>query len=279
VGRASNRQRARSKAARNTHQSEPDFRTDGRRQLRLVASWRALNEALDAHLERYVMASQVWCGGQQPVPATRPWWAQRPPGRDLVRNVHVAQAQGAPCLLTAAVPSAAVIAADPAHWQVATKALIRAVVFDGLAIDHPAVSAVTTMLAPVVDAELDSRQAVRSWLAAEHRNRLPVPGFPVLDGPLLILSQCVVAKSAGALVGSNPGSQELAVLSRALDGMIPGVAGSVVAETLPGDDPLEAVIATGVVTPGRLLDTGLAVLSALVQICQANAATIARRVA
>jgi hypothetical protein len=238
-----------------------------------------MNEAFDAHLERYVMASRAWCGGEQPVPARRPWWAQGPLGRDLLRDMNVAQAQGAPCLLTAEIPNAAVIAADSAHWNLATKVLIRAVVFDGLEIGHPAVGALTTMLAPVIGAELDSREAVRSWLAADHRNRQPVPGFPVLDGPLLILSQCVVAKSTRAVAGSNPGSEELAVLSRALDGMIPGVAGSVVSESLPCDDPLEAVIATGVVAPGKLLETGLAILSALVHICQTEAAMIARRVA
>ena len=33
----------------------------------------------------------------------------------------------------------AVIAADPAHWNVAASALVRAVVFDGLGLDHPVV--------------------------------------------------------------------------------------------------------------------------------------------
>ena len=32
----------------------------------------------------------------------------------------------------------AVIAADPAHWNVAASAPVRAVVFDGLGLDHPA---------------------------------------------------------------------------------------------------------------------------------------------
>jgi hypothetical protein len=36
-------------------------------------------------------------------------------------------------------PAATVIAADSAHWSVAANALIRAVVFDGLSLDHPAV--------------------------------------------------------------------------------------------------------------------------------------------
>lgn len=278
MGRASNRKKPRHKEGPNTHPTVPSFRAEGRRQLRLVASWQALNEAFDAHLERYLRTCRMWCGGKEPSPARRPWWAQGRLGRDLARNVHVVKAQGAPSLLTAEIPDAAVIAADSAHWHVATNALVRAVVFDGLEIGHPAVSALSAALTPVVTAELDSRRAIRSWLAG-HRHRQPVPGFPLLDGPLLILSQLVLAKTTKAVVGSNPSSEELAVLSRALDGMIPGVAGSVVAETLSSDDPLEAAIAAGVVAPSKGLETGLAILSALIRICQTDAATTMRRVA
>jgi hypothetical protein len=42
-------------------------------------------------------------------------------------------ARKAPSLLTAQIPDAAVIAADPVHWDIATTSLIRAVAFDGLA--------------------------------------------------------------------------------------------------------------------------------------------------
>jgi hypothetical protein len=106
-----------------------------------------------------------------------------------------------------------------------------------------------------------------------------VPGFPILDGPLLILGQLILADATRAVLGDDVGGEELAVLSRALDGMIPGVAGSVVAETLPAANPLEAMIASGAVTPAQVLETGLGALSALVKICQTDTASISRQVA
>jgi hypothetical protein len=159
---------------------------------------------------------------------------------------------------------------------VAINALVRAVVFDGLETVHPAVSELLAALAPVADAEFGSREAVWSWLDGEHRQRQSPPAFPVLDGPLANLGQLVLAGVTRSVMGDNPGSEELAVLSRALDGMIPGEAGSVVAETLPLADPLEALIATGVAAPGKALETGLAILSALVQICETQAVTSPR---
>ncbi|MGH3235636.1 MAG: hypothetical protein ACRDOH_20765 [Streptosporangiaceae bacterium] len=69
-------------------------------------------------------------------------------------------AQDAPCLLTAQIPDAAVIAADPAHWNIAMSALVRAVVFDGLTLDHPAVSMLLGALAPIAEAELAHARAV-----------------------------------------------------------------------------------------------------------------------
>ena len=44
--------------------------------------------------------------------------------------------------------------ADPAHWNVAASALVRAVVFDGLGLDHPAVSTLLEVLAPRIQPAL-----------------------------------------------------------------------------------------------------------------------------
>lgn len=279
MGRASNRKKARHHAARNTRPPTPSVGAEGRRQLRLLTTWQALNDALDAHSERYAAACRVWCGGQEPIPARAPWWMQAAPGRDLAAIPWIAEAWVAPCLRTAEVPDAVVLAADPAHWHVAINVLVRAVVFDGLETGHPAVSELVAALAPVADAELSSREAVWAWLDGEHRQRQSPPAFPVLDGPLVNLGQLVLAGATRSVIGDNPGSEELAVLSRAMDGMIPGMAGSVVAETLPLADPLEALIATEVVSPGKALETGLAFLSALVQICETQAVTLPRRAA
>ena len=51
------------------------------------------------------------------------------------------------------------IAADPAHWNVAASALVRAVVFDGLGLDHPAVHSLLEVLVPIAEAELAYRKA------------------------------------------------------------------------------------------------------------------------
>jgi hypothetical protein len=279
MGRASNHKKARRSGAHATRRIDQDLKAEGKRQLLLVASMHAVNEAYDAYLERYRAACRVWCGGRNPVPAKMPWWVEGALGRGLLANQYVAEAQEAPCLLTADVPDDGFIAADPAHWHVAINALVRAVVFDGLEAAHPAVSALTAALAPVVETEVGCREAVGTWLLAENQRRQRVPQFPVLDGPLLILGELILAESTLAVVGDEPGSEELAVLSRALDGMIPGMAGSVVAETMPREDPIQAMIISGVMTPGKVLETGVRLLSALVQICANEAAPAARRVA
>ena len=66
---------------------------------------------------------------------------------------------------------AAVIAADPAHWDVATSALIRAVAFDGLTIDHPAVRTLLEALAPVTEAEFAYREAADAWFSLAPSDR------------------------------------------------------------------------------------------------------------
>jgi hypothetical protein len=66
----------------------------------------------------------------------------------------VARARWAPCLLTANVPDPLVIMADPGQWSAAASVLVRAVVFDRLRVDHPAVSRLLNVLAPIAEAEL-----------------------------------------------------------------------------------------------------------------------------
>jgi hypothetical protein len=66
----------------------------------------------------------------------------------------VREARKAPCLATVEIAVPTVIAAHPAHWNVATNALVRAVVYDNLGLDHPAVSTVLEVLAPIAETEL-----------------------------------------------------------------------------------------------------------------------------
>jgi hypothetical protein len=44
--------------------------------------------------------------------------------------------------------------ADPGQWSAAASVLVRAVVFDRLRVDHPAVSRLLNVLAPIAEAEL-----------------------------------------------------------------------------------------------------------------------------
>lgn len=126
------------------------------------------------------------------------------------------------------------------------------------------------------------------------------PGFPMLDGPASLLDVTVLVGLTKALVGDNPAAEEIAVLSRALDGTIPGVAGSVVAGALidaarlpdlrelptevhrqcaPVDSPLEILAAVGVVAPGVVLRAGLSILTALIRLTEIKVATSSRQAA
>jgi hypothetical protein len=78
-----------------------------------------------------------------------------------------------------------VIAADPAHWNVAADALIRAVVHDGLEPDHPAVRTVLEMLAPVAEAELAYGEAVH---AISSQLQWIVDAYMLVFGGLLLVA-------------------------------------------------------------------------------------------
>jgi hypothetical protein len=71
-----------------------------------------------------------------------------------------------------------------------------------------------------------------------------------------------------------------AVLLRALDGVIPGVAGSTVSEVLIREvNPLAALAASGGVQPSDVLGAGLSILQAFIGIFETEAALISGKVA
>ena len=127
------------------------------------------------------------------------------------------------------------IAADPAHWNVATDALVRAVVFDGLGLDHPAVSTLLEVLAPIAEAELAYRKAADAaiyqiatdWDEDE-------PEFPQLDGPVFLLGTCVLVDAVWAAVGEDPLNDVLGVLLPMLNDAVPGLDSQVAADALIG---------------------------------------------
>lgn len=143
MGRSSNRKKARREAARRTRRARQGSRTGAAPQsavLALAAARKAIDQVFGPPGERQAPEYRAWCGGGQPVPAQEPRWAEGSLGDRLCSGMHLARARNAPCLLTANVPDPLVIIADPAQWGVAASVLVRAVVFDRLRVDHPAVS-------------------------------------------------------------------------------------------------------------------------------------------
>ena len=305
MGRASNRKKARRQAAYKTRRARQRYRAGTAPQqamLPLVAGLQALNQELGARGKQQAPAYRAWCGGREPVPAGGPRWAEGSLGDRLFSGTHLARARNAPCLLTAEVPDATMIAADPAHWSVAASVLVRAVVFDGLRVDHPAVSMLVDVLAPIAEAELAYDEAIEERLVSgwdEDR-----PEFPDLDGPVFLIGTCALVDATCAVVGEDPLSEVLAVLSPAMDGTVPGVAGRVVADALigafathyrcelPGDADvlkrirhvdagagLPGLVAAGEVSPRDVVRVGLTILSVLAELCKSGSASILRRAA
>jgi hypothetical protein len=193
-----------------------------------------------------------------------------------------------------------VIIADPAQWWVAASVLVRAVVFDGLRVDHPAVSMLLDVLAPIAQAELAHEQALDDWYSSGWDEEKPE--FPELDGPVFLIG-CALGDATLAVVGKDPLSEVLAVLSPALDGTVPGLTGPAVADVLTGGRAtpylcelpdyvlkrMHPTFAVGgallefadarVVPPRDILRVGLTILSVLAELCRSDSASILRRAA
>jgi hypothetical protein len=308
VGRASNRKKARRQAGHSPRQARRSSRAEAATQQairQLVAGLQALGQEAAERKEREAWACRVWCGGREPVPADLPRWPEGSLGDRFFGGTYLQEARNAPCLLTADIPDTMAVAADPRHWNVAARALVRAVVFDGLTVDHLVVSRLLDVLAPVAAVELAYREAIEDWL---HQGGMhdgdDEPEFPELDGPVFLLGTCALVDATWAVVGEDPLSEVLGVLLPVLDRALPGVGGRVVADALigalathyrceqPGDsavleritrpdsgDALENLVATGAVTPSDILPVGLRVLSALAGLCRSDSVSFLRRAA
>jgi hypothetical protein len=308
MGRASNRKKARRQAEHRSaqaSQSSPHEAAAQQAMLQLGDGAQALGQEMETPREQQADACLAWCGGEQPVAAEEPRWPGGSLGERLCTSTFLARARNAPCLLTADVPDVTVIIADPAHWSVAASVLVRAVVFDGMRVDHPVVSMLLDVLAPIAEAELAHGEAVEAWVnqfAFEEEEDQPY--FPELDGPVFLLSTCALMDATRAVVGTDPLREIQAVLLPVLDGAIPGLDGQAVTDALigafatfnrceqPGDadvlarikrpdsgDALEHLVAIGLVSPRDVLRVGLTVLSALAELCKSGSASILQRVA
>jgi hypothetical protein len=180
-----------------------------------------------------------------------------------------------PSLATTEIPDAAVIAADPGHCNIAAYALIRAVLFDDLGLDHPAVSNVLDALARVAEAEVPGGGRTglltgrvraggrglgggRTGLAhrdPRHAGRGARRRRPGLDGRI----------AADALIGAfpyhfeceYPGDAEL--LERLAD--------------FHGD-VIVNLVRPGAVKPADALQVGLRLLSALDALCRSDSVSL-----
>ncbi len=283
MGRASKRKQAQRQAGSSAGRARPDSRSrTGAEQL--VFGLDEMVEMARIRVERKYAAREAWFGDAEPVPAELPEFPENSLG-DRFLVGYLGEAEDAPSLLTAEIPDAAVIAADSAQWSIAVLTLIRSVVFEGLALDHPAVSALLEVLAPIVAAE----QA--HWEDG-------ADGFPELDGPVYALGARALVEATWAAVGQDLLDDVLDVLLPALDGAVPGVKSLILGIALVGalprhysfDDPadtdvlehmgplpgnaLETLVATGAISPEDVLPTGLLVLSVLARLCLTDADSI-----
>jgi hypothetical protein len=299
VGRASNRKKAQRQAVK---KSRPDAATQ-QAMHKLVTGLQVMVQKMDQRKEREAAARRTWTGAE-PVPAEAPRWVEDSLGDRFFGGTFLDQARTAPSLATAQIPDAVVIAADPAHWNVATDALIRAVVFDGLGLDHPAVRTLLEVLAPVAEAELaygEAADAAMYQIGTDWDD--DEPEFPEEDGPVFQLGGCALVDAVWAAVGLDSLSDVLAVLLPVLGDAVPGLDAQVAANALLGafakhyrceqpddtellerignvqGDALVNLVRPGAVKPADVLPVGLALLSALAQLCRSDSGSLLQRVA
>ena len=300
MGRASNRKKSQRQAGQ---KPQVDAATQ-QALLTLAAGLQALSDENKARDEGVAAASRAWCGGTEPVPAQAPRWAEDSLGHRFFASTHLSRARTAPCLATAEIPAATVITADSAHWSVATNALIRAVAFDGLRLDHPAVRRLLEILAPIAQAELAYNEAADAAMSGHGLDwDEDLPEFPDLDGPVFLLGVCALVDAFWAMVGDDLFGDVLGVLQPALEDAVPGLDGQVAADALigafavhydcgqpdnaavmaritsRGGNVLENLAAAGAVPPAGILPAGLAVLSVLAKLCRSDSDSVLQRTA
>jgi hypothetical protein len=290
----SNRKKLRGPAG---HAAGRDAAT-GQGVLQALAALQAMSESMAARRDGLTAACRAWWGEHDPSPAQVPAWPAGSVGDRFFSGMLLAEARKTPSLPAATVPDAHVIAADPAHWSVATWVLVRAVILDGVPLDDPMVSGLLDMLARLAVAEFEYGGAWAGggsaggagWASDGRASTGPAgdePGFAEQDGPVFLLGTCALVDAIWALTGDDSLSDVLDVLAPALDDALPGE-GQVIADALirafahhhqcemPGDaqvlerlgglgsgDPLADLVAARLVTPRDSVRVGLTVLSAL----------------
>lgn len=298
MGRASSRKKAQRQAGQRP-QADAAAQHEMRR---ILARLQALVEETQERQERAAVARRIWSGGAEPVPAEAPRWPEDSLGGRFFGATFLREARKAPCLATADIPGATVIAADSAHWNVATNALIRAVAYDGLGLDHPAVGTLLEVLAPIAETELAVGAApYAKMLGITLPRDERVEGeseFPVQDGPVFLLGTCALGDAVRAAVGDDSPSEVIGLLLPVLHDALPSLDSQVVANALigafasrhrderPGDaeslkrtgpvqgDALIHLVRAGALPPRDILPVGLRLLSALARLCRSDSASL-----
>jgi len=267
----------------------------------VLARLQAMSDELQARCKLRAAARRAW-RGQDPAPAQLPCWPEDSAGDRFFSGMMLDEAMKAPCLATAVMPDARVIAAEPAHWNVALSVLVRAVLLDGVPVGDPPVQAILGVLAPVAEAEFaDGRAASRAASGAGAGVAAAEPELPELDGPVSLLGTFALIDATWAVIGEDSLQDVLGVLAPLLGDALPELDGQVVAEALvrafsrhyrcetPGDDevlarfagpgpgdPLEDLVAARVVAPADALRVGLTVLATLGELCMSGSASVLR---
>lgn len=300
MGRASNRKKIQRQSGQ---KHQVDAVTE--RALRgLVMGLKAMMDENEARNKGIAAALRVWGGGVEPVPAQAPQWPEGSLGDLFFTGTNMLRAQAAPCLATAEIPSAEVIADDSSHWDVATRALIRAVTFDDLGLDHPAVGKVLEILAPIVETELAYNKVADAAMNGDGLNwDEDLAGFPELDGPVFLLGVCALVEAFAAVVAEDLLGDVRGVLLPALEAAVPDLDAQLAADALigafavefdcgqpenaevmagiksHGGNALENLVTNGGVPPAGVLPAGLAILSVLAELCRTDSDSVLKRTA
>lgn len=301
MGRASNRKKARrlgGQGARRASRAAPAQALETADLNLLLAGLEAMNQQARERESACAVASLEWCGGSEPDPAELPDWPSGSLGERFFTSREIEEARLAPSPQTADIPPGMVIVDDPAHWNVATHCLIRAIVFDGLSPDDPPVRRLLRTLAPIAVEELAYCAAMAEWNFSGAFSRDEPPEFPELDGPVFLLGGSALVDAFGAVLGEEPLDPVLRVLRPVLRGSVRGLDGSVLADALtgafathfrceqPGDaevlarigtrcgNPLEELVSAGAVAPDAVLPVGLHALSVLAALCRSDAVSL-----
>ncbi len=297
MGRASNRKKEQRQSGQAKRQPSSDAATQQAMQaMQALASGEQMLERLaKRHQERQDRALRIWCGQARPAPAKAAQWVTDSVGDRFFSSEFIDRTRYAPSPATTKIPDAALIAADPAHWEIAVQALIRGIIFDGLGLDHPAMSALLEALAPVAQAELAFHEAADAAMYDWDEDE---PEFPEEDGPVFAIGGCALVDAVWAAVGEDPLTDVLGVMRAALADAVPGVDAQAVADALigafaveyrceqPGDaevleriecddgDVLRNLVAAEAIMPADVLPLGLTILNALARLCRTDAASV-----